>query len=321
MALADISTTLDAIERALRSGDAIHRLNPPIPVVDADVPVAVAEMLRRFDGGALFHDTILLCQASELRRVEDCYLVGTLDSDDIRISCSGVVFLGALDDGCDVVEGAAFDRWLLGVVEAQMALYDRDGEFKGDLFDEHGEMLPEASAAYERYILKRDKKAVGPRWRLASALARMGNDPAARDHLERALEEQPEFAWGWFDLARASERLGDHETAVEDYAAAADAQPKGPFAGVFLAHAARLAVRLGDEARRAAWAKRACEGRPDLVAGQFRGAQEQASSGALADAKELVDVVLALSPNHLGAAALSRELMKAMESMGDASRR
>jgi Tfp pilus assembly protein PilF len=119
---------------------------------------------------------------------------------------------------------------------------------------------------------------------------------------------EPGFAWAWLDLARISERLGELPGAVDEARAAADAAPGHPQSGYFHAQLARLAARSGDEATRAAAARRAAELAPELKAAQLEGAQSSLAEGDLASARGLLDLLRAVWPRDLAVLDLARQI-------------
>ncbi len=286
--------------------EGIHRLGEPALVLDSALPVALAAVYRCFDGGELFHETLVLESAGNLTQVEGRYQVGEAAGDDLQVDDSGHLWILEKDSGELSEEASAFDRWLLGYVEAESELYDGDGEFRDDLYDEAGELTAEHRVCRERAILKRDKQAPAPRWRLARALVGLGKVEAARRELEEVVAARPGFAWAWFDLARASERLGQLEGAVGEAEAAASADPDCEYAGYFLVHAARLAAAAGATDRRAELAARARECAPGLVEVHLAAARQCRADDDPRGAREHAELVLALVPGHLEGLDLAR---------------
>jgi predicted Zn-dependent protease len=210
-----------------------------------------------------------------------------------------------------VCEGARLDRWLAGIVDALGVLYDADGEFVEGVFDEDGELVPAVGERQLRAMLKRDPGAPGPRWRLAHALLAQDRVDEARAALEEVVAAEPGFAWAWLDLARISERLGELPGAVDEARAAAAAAAGHPQAGYFHAQLARLAARSGDEATRAAAARRAAELAPELKAAQLEGAQSSLAEGDLVSARGLLDLLRAVWPRDLEVLDLGRQVESA----------
>jgi tetratricopeptide (TPR) repeat protein len=304
---------LDRLVATIESAAAgMHWLGSPAILLDAAWPQALAEVYRRFDGAELFLGTLTLMPATQVQterrddpgataeeRSTTYYRVGQLEGDDLYVDDHGQVWRLEEDTGEWLAEGSRLDRWLLGVIEAQGTLYDREGEFSDEAFDEEGDVTAATSERMHRRILKRDRDAVAPRWRLARALVQQGNLEAARDELETAVATQPAFAWAWFDLGRISERLGELGNAVDEMEAAAQARPDYEHAGYFWAQAARLARAAGDEARREACTREALARSPGLVASQRDGARESLESGELEAARELIETAAALAPRDL----------------------
>lgn len=283
----------------------MHRVGEPATVLDMDYPEALTTVLREFNGAELFHEAVILLPSREVERVDDgpdgtfCYLVGEVGGDDIFVDARGRVFRLEEDTGEWLEEGSRYDRWLLGAIEAEELLYDRDGEFREDAFEDTGELATQIIADMQRRVLRRDRHAPAPRWRLAQALLRQGKREAARDELEQVVAHAPRFAWAWFDLARISEELGQMDTAIDEYVAAAEARPDYEHAGFFWAHAARVAQALGNEARRADYASRALARDPDMVRTQQSGAAETLEAGDAHAALRLAEVAAALQPRDL----------------------
>lgn len=286
----------------------MHRLGAPAFLLDTELPEPLAAVYRCADGAELFHETVTLVPSAQVERMaqgpggEPCVRVGEIAGDELCVDAHGRVFRQEADTGEWLDEGTRFDRWLLGMVEAEELLYDRDGEFRDDMFDEAGELLAEVSERVQRRVLRRDRHAPAPRWRLAQALLKQGQVERARDELERVVEDCPGFAWAWFDLARISEELGELDTAVDEYVAAAEARPGYEHAGYFFAHAARVAAALGGgtgQARRAELAARALALDPDLVNAQRQGAQAMLDEGDARAALQLAELAAALAPKDL----------------------
>jgi hypothetical protein len=294
------------------SAAGLHWLGQPARLLDAAWPQALAEVYRSFDGASLFLDTVVLAPASQVKaerrsdpgmteaeRRATYYHVGEVEGDALCVDDRGRVWRVEEDTGEWLAEGSRLDRWLLGMLEAQAMLYDREGEFAEDAFDEDGELTAETSERLHRRLLKRDRDAAGPRWRLARAMVQQDKLTEAREQLEAVVGKQPEFAWAWFDLGRISEKLGDVGNALDEMEAAAQARPEYEHAGYFWAQAARLAQAAGDEARRAACAREALTRAPELVAQQREGARESLEAGEPEAARELIETAAALAPRDL----------------------
>jgi tetratricopeptide (TPR) repeat protein len=289
--------------------DGVHRLGEPAAALDADLPAGLRAVYQRFDGADLFQDGLVLHPVARWQRDGGRARVGELGGDALWVDLeTGVLWRVEEDTGEWLVEGTCLDRWLWGWVEAEGLLYDREGEFRGDVIDAEGELTEATAIEHERRVLRRDRDAAAPRWRLARALARGGQVEAARRELEEVVSRHPRFGWAWYDLARLSESLGQLAGARDEALAAADADPHYEHAGFFLGWAARLAALAGDEAARADLAARARRADPDLPRRQLEGACASAEAGDVAAARELVELVLALEPRDLAALDLRRRL-------------
>lgn len=303
----------------------VHRLGEPALLLDAALPPVLAEVYRCFDGAELFHETIVLLPSSRVTRAsrdaQGRRHIGEIGGDDLFVDDEGRVWRLEEDTGECLEEGSRLDRWLLGVVEAEAMLYDQDGEFVEEAFDEEGELLASVSERMLRRVLKRDRAAPAPGWRLAQTLMRQDKLAQAREQLEDVVAKRPGFAWAWFDLSRISERLGDLASAFDEMQAAAEADPRYEHAGHFWAQAARLAAAMGDEARRSACASKALDRDPELVAVQRQGAEASLEAGDVSSAVSLVELAAALAPRDLQIYDLSARIRQRAAEAGEEAQR
>jgi tetratricopeptide (TPR) repeat protein len=309
-------TAVDRIMTALERWPAgLHDLGEPTVDVPIDWPATVSDVYLAFDGGTLFGDLLTLAPAAQAPAADEDGLVaiGELMGDGLWFDRKGRVWRADPDTGDRIVDGSRFDRWLHGVIDGLAALYDDDGEFAEEAFTDDGELTDEVALAMLHAQLKRDSRAPGPRWRLARALTAQGELAAAREQLEDVVANSPELAWAWLDLARISERLGELTGAIDEAEAAAGAGTEHELAGYFLAEAARLAAKAGDEPRRADVAARALARDPSLARDRLAAATTSLEAGELDDAAHLVALARALAPRDLAALDLARRIDAARE--------
>lgn len=304
-------TGLDRVFELLEAAPAgLHDVAPPAAQLPSGLPEPLIDLYARCDGARLFLDSIELAASAEVGERDGRWVFGTLEGEDVLIDERGRVW--RRDDSLDdlVCEGTRLERWLAGVVDAIAMLYDDDGEFADGVFDDDGELVPAVGERQLRAILRRDPGAPAPRWRLAHALFAQDRTPEGRAELEEVVAGEPGFAWAWLDLAKISERLGELTGAVDEARAAADAAAADhyPQAGYFQAQLARLAARAGDEATRAAAARRAGELAPDLKSAQLAGARESLAAGDAASARGLLDLLRAVWPRDLEVLELARRI-------------
>jgi hypothetical protein len=234
----------------------------------------------------------------------------SVDGDTIAIDARGKIWRADESIEDDVCEGTRIDRWLAGQVAALEPMFDHDGEFAEDVFDEDGEMLPIVREQQLRAQLKRDPGAPAPRWRLAQVLLEQGAVEDARNELEQVVADDPAFAWAWLDLARVSERLGESTGAIDEARMAAEAAEGvgHPQAGYFWSQVARLAQRGTDELVRAEAATKASLLAPDLKRAQMAGVRDSLAAGDTASAKGLLDLLRAVWPRDLEVLELAKKL-------------
>lgn len=291
----------------------LHDIEPPAPNLPSGLPAPLIELYARCDGARLYLDTVELVRSADVVQDEaGRWKFGTIDGETVSLDARGRVWRAdnSLED--DVVEGTRLERWLAGVFDAVGLLYDGDGEFAEDVFDEDGEIEDAVVERQLRAQLKRDAAAPGPRWRLAQLLLAGGDAAAARKQLEQVVADSPELAWAWLDLARISERSGELANAQEEARAAATAAAGHGQEGYFWAQLARLAAKAGDEATRATAAATAARLAPDLKAQQLAGARASLASDDpdAESARGLVELLRAVWPRDLEVLALAGTLEK-----------
>lgn len=280
-------------------GAGIHRLGNPAMMLDLELPEGVRAICREFDGAELFHESIRLRSAREIRKAEEGFQVGEVFGDEVFVDESGAVWRFDRDVEELLLEGTSFDRWLAGAIDAEAVVYDLDGEFRDDVFDEDGELTDQAEIERGKRQLKRDPRAVAPKWRMARALSGSGYDAAARTLLEEVVEEGPDFPWAWFDLARISENLGSPDVASEEAEHAASVRPDYDYNVFFLAHAARLAQLAGQDERAEKLARNVLALDPSLPRHHVEAARQQIEEGDRAAARELLILAKVVAPRDL----------------------
>ena len=289
----------------------LHDITPAIAALPVGLPAGLIELYTCCDGMLLFHDTVEIVASGEVATTDrGRWRFGTVDGDELSIDSRGRIWRSDASIDDEVCDGTRIDRWLAGTVDSIAPLYDDDGEFADDMFDDDGELLPEIADKQLRAQLKRDPGAPGPRWRLAHALLARDLVEDARGELEQVAADDPAFAWGWLDLARLSERLGELPGALDEARMAADAADglSHPQTGYFWSQLARIAYRAGDELVRADAATRASLRAPALKRAQLDGANERLEAGDRASAKGLLDLLRAVWPRDLEVLELAKRV-------------
>lgn len=304
----------------------VHHVRGPAVALDTALPAALLALYRALDGAELCHETIVLWPSSQVDALpadtpglgaSTCFGIGAIDGDDLAVNERGQVYRLEAATGEWLPEGSHITRWLHGAVEAEILLYDRDGEFVDEAFEDSGEPTAATVERMCRKILARDKGASAPRWRLARSLAMSGRVEEARAHLEQVVAQSPDFPWAWFDLARISEGLGEGESALEEMAQAIACRPGYEHVSFLRAHAARLAGKLGDERERARLAAEALADEPDMARAQRDGAQAMLEQGEPEAALELAQLAAALTPRDVGVLDVLARARQAIGSAGD----
>jgi hypothetical protein len=289
----------------------LHDLDPVTAQLPSGLPEPLVELYALCDGGRFFHDTLTIAPAADVTmNAPGRWQFATLDEDIISIDHRGRIWRtdAGIDD--EVCEGTRLDRWLGGTLEATALLYDHDGEFVDNVFDDDGELEPVVREKQLRAHLKRDPAAPGVRWRLALALVEQGAIENARDEMEQVVADDPAFAWAWLDLARISEQLGELQGAVDEARMAAESAEgvQHPQAGYFWSQVARLAILVGDDVLRAEAATRTSMLAPTLKQAQLAGVRQSLEEGDTNSAKGLVDLLRAVWPRDLEVLELARRV-------------
>ncbi len=305
---------LDSLDRVFAALDdappGLHDVNAPTTDLPNGLPAPLIELYARCDGARLYVESLEIVPAHDVVFDQGRWRFAQIDQDAIAIDHRGRLWRTDPSIEDDVCEATRIDRWISGELDALALLYDGDGEFADNVFDEEGEILPIIREQQLRAQIKRDAAAPGPRWRLAQVLLEQGAVEDARTELEQVVADDPVFAWAWLDLARVSERLGEVGGAIDEARMAAEAADgvQHPQAGYFWSQVARLAVRAGDDMVRAEAATKASLLAPNLKRSQIEGANERIEAGDHASAKGLIELLRAVWPRDLEVLDLERRL-------------
>jgi hypothetical protein len=303
----------------------------------ADLPDEAAALWRRWDGMALGNGEFrLLSLAEQDEATHEANETGILRDGDRVIGEVGLALLVLPADpwaeGGDVVMveedgerspyASSLIRLVIGMLAEMTLLYDDDGEYRDDLFDEFGELMPKAERRLLRRRLDFDEDAPFPRFRLGQLLRRGGEARAARSELRRVIHCAPEFAWAHWELGRAeldvAETAGDEQpercraNAAEAFAAAAEKAGDAGLQALFLAWQARASD--GDE--RARLAARVLELDPGFVSTREHAVREALEHEDREQARELLELGLAVEPRHLGLLGLRGAVVEPDDSRG-----
>jgi tetratricopeptide (TPR) repeat protein len=299
-------------------------IRPGGPASDADlaaaearlrrpVPPPYATFLRSFDGADLFHETYLVAgvgreawrslvelnaEAPEAARAGELVFAESTTGDLWTLAADGEPAVWHLRAGSDErwLSGSSFPRWLDALVAREQLLYDRDGEFRLEAFDEDGEELSPAFALRQaERALRKDPGSAESHHDLGVGLRRVGKLAQALDAFSRAAALDPLNPWPPFDAGRAALALEQPEAALASFRQSAAATP-GPDGARLLAWAARAArdanlASDADATRREALARD-----PEIVRSLERAAETAAAAGDVDAREEAEKLVEALSP-------------------------
>jgi hypothetical protein len=307
----DEGDTLDRVFALLDDAPpGLHDLDEPADELPPGLPAPLIELYARCDGARIYVEAIELLPSRDVHFEHGRWKFAVAEGAEVWIDHRGKIWRTEESIEDDVNDGTRLDRWLSGQLDSLALVFDGDGEYAEDVFDEDGEIMPIIREKQLRAQLKRDAAAPGPRWRLAHVLLEQGALEDARNELEQVVADDPAFFWSWLDLARVSERLGEIGGAIDEARMAAEAAEgvQHPQAGYFWSQVARLAVRAGDDMVRAQAATKASLLAPDLKKAQMEGARERIDAGDKASAKGLLDLLRAVWPRDLEVLELARRV-------------
>lgn len=312
-------------ERLMCAPPGLHRPGRPADpqaLAAADLPPAAAMLWARYDGIEIGAEAMRILPLAEIEdATAEAEGEGLLRPGDRVIGEVGrdllVLPADPYEEGADVVlveeggerlpEASTAAHLALGLVGEAAVLYDDEGEFRDELFDEEDGELTEAA---QRRILRRrldfDPDAPRARLRLSELLRRAGELRAAASELKQVLRRAPELPWAHEALGRVKEAMGEPDEALRSYLGAAERMdPVDPeLAAYFRARAARCAE--GDE--RARIADKVKQARPEFAREQVDAAKVLIERGAMVEAAEVVALGLAVQPGQVELLALRREL-------------
>jgi tetratricopeptide (TPR) repeat protein len=297
-------------------------IQPGPPATDAQIAAAekalgrplpgdYAAFLRSFDGADLFHESLILGGVGpeawrklvEVNRPPvpallapgELIIAEAISGDRYALSGPESVVV-QLRVGSDErwLAGSSFPRWLDAMLAREQLLYDSEGEFRLEAFEEDGQELtaPFALRQAER-ASKKDPGSAEFQHDLGVAFRRMGKLDRAVKAFTRAAELDGHNPWPWFDRARTELALEEAALAATSFRRAA-ALVEGREGARFLAWAARAARAAGREDE-AAQARQEAQARdPDLPASLRRAAEAaraEDDEDASAEAEQLAEAM------------------------------
>lgn len=201
---------------------------------------------------------------------------------------------------------------LMGWLGELSVLYDEHGEFHDEIFGEDGEL----NVAVERRLCRRrldyDPDAVGARLRLAELLRGAGELAAAKAELNQVIKRAPDFPWGHFALGRTLASLGQPARAIASYRAAAAVQPDAVVGAWYLAWAALVA----EGGARESLVAEVLAARPSFGSQQAQAVASLLEDGRVVDAREHLELGLAVAPTNLELLRLRGEIDQLPEDGG-----
>jgi len=205
------------------------------------LPSDYREFLTTWNGGSLFHESVVLLPVDQVRRVDGkSLLIGECSDGLLWLDSQGRVLVVDEDAPDPLIAGTSFATWIDVVVGREALLLDRDGEFR-DVFDEEDGVL-RVEVRRKRAMLgrKRDRGASLYPLELAELALEEGDDQKAQMLLSEAVQSDPHAGPAWELLAALYRQAGDSQQAHDACLRAAAATPSGTLRAMRLLEAAEL---------------------------------------------------------------------------------
>ena len=308
-----IERALDRVEERLHASPPMfHRPGRPASeaaLQSCGLPESAAMRWRRFDGIELATgEAATHAAAAEGLLEPGDTVIGERGRDTLVLPADpwaeGAEVVVIDDEGERAPEASSVAHLVLGWLGEIAVLYDDEGEFRDEVFDEHGELTCAARRRVLRRRLDLDPDAPRPRLTLARELLAAGELRGARQELQQVLRRAPEYAWALHELGKVFEALGNPKMALRHHTKAAESTLDLELKAYFWAFAARCA----DEPARQHAAGQALAVRPDFAAHQLLGARARLAQGDRDEAVEMVSLGLAVAPRNLELLDLERAL-------------
>jgi hypothetical protein len=277
-------------------------------VLGRPLPHAYDAFLRSFDGADMFHESLVvygvgprtfrgLVPGNEapgpLLHPGELVIAEGAGGDRLALSAEDEARVFRLRAGSEErwLAGSSFPRWLEAAIAREAILYDHEGEFRLEAFEEDGEELtPTFALRQAERALKKDPGSAESHHDLGVASRRLGRLDRAREAFAEAATLDPENPWPAFDHGRTALALDSFVEAAEAFRRAAAAAP-GAEGARFVAWAARAARQAGDLAAAEAL-RREAEARDPALPSSLRRAFEAAADdeAARVEAEALLSV-------------------------------
>jgi hypothetical protein len=143
----------------------LHDVDPPADDLPAGLPASLIELYARCDGARIFVEALEILSATAVEEDSGRWRFADIDGESVTVDRKGKIWRHDETVEDDVCDGTRIDRWLAGQLDALELIYDNDGEYNDDVFDEEGEILSIVREKQLRAQLKRDSGAPAPRSR------------------------------------------------------------------------------------------------------------------------------------------------------------
>ena len=320
----EISQLLDRIEDRLRCApEGLHLVGRAASMKDIEASSIRNELIhlwRRWDGFELGNQEVKIYPLAQIpveteRAHHECRIlvedqvIGERGTD-ILVICpdpwaEGADVVIVDDEGQRAPYASTVERLVLAYLGEFSTLFDDEGEYQSEIFDEStGELT---TAALRRLLRRRlDFDPDGPlsRFELAQSLRRSGELRAANSEIRRVIKIAPEFCWAHFEQGRVLFEQGRVKDAERAFKYAAEKCGELLLQGMFYAWAALASE--GDDRKK--WAMQVKKRFPDFPRAYESAAREALNDEQVELARERMELGLAVEPMHVGLLALAGQI-------------
>ena len=294
-----------------RYAEGVHELGAPASprsIAEAEqrlgraLPPVLRDLLGQWNGGYLFHDDVHLFgvagtrpELDHLALVEGEIAFGETPGGALRLDEHDRVVSVDAETEARRIEGSDLERWLDATMAREGLVYDREGEYRPEVF-EGVDLAPRIARKRAEAAVRADPDA--PAWReeLAEILLEAGKRERAAEELERAVALDPDSSPALLALGGLRRVMGDEAAASAAFRGAGEAEREPAEAAFAFAQAARSAraAGLSDADTLAA---RAIAAHPPLVEEQRAAADHLLAEGDLDGAEERLAIARAVAPD------------------------
>lgn len=205
-------------------------------------------------------------------------------------------------------------HWVLALLGEFALLFDEDGEYRDELFDEStGQLVPDTQRKILRRRLDMDPDGPMARFELGQLLRAQGETRAAISELKRAIKVAPEFSWSHYELGRCYFGEKQLRPALGCFESAAEHTGDNLYLYALFSAWAIRCVEKEDDPKIASLRKEILARVPNFAKDQLEEACELLEEDSAELIEEHLALGLAVAPKDLGLLAMRHRFDQAQE--------